>query len=97
MLNGDSRMGDAPSPKTSNQRLKNDFYVFKKLIYRFLHPPTTVKMSSTDVSRASNNKWSTYIGFDLDHTLIRPKSGNIFPVDRYDWIYMYPNVKEKLK
>ena len=35
--------------------------------------------------------------FDLDYTLIKPKSGKKFPVDKNDWEWMYPNVPEKLK
>lgn len=34
--------------------------------------------------------------FDLDHTLIKPKSGRKFPKDGDDYIYLYPNVIEKL-
>jgi len=36
-------------------------------------------------------------GFDLDYTLIKTKSGNIFPKDENDWIWLYDNVPKKLK
>ncbi len=35
-------------------------------------------------------------GFDLDYTLIKPKSGKKFPIDYNDWTWLYPNTKEKL-
>lgn len=35
-------------------------------------------------------------GFDLDYTLIKPKSGKKFPIDHSDWVWLYPEVKEKL-
>ena len=35
--------------------------------------------------------------FDLDYTLIKPKSGKKFPVDKNDWEWMYSTVPEKLK
>jgi bifunctional polynucleotide phosphatase/kinase len=34
--------------------------------------------------------------FDLDYTLIKPKSGRKFPKDKDDYIYMYENVIESL-
>ena len=30
--------------------------------------------------------------FDLDWTLIKPKTGNTFPKDENDWIWLRPNV-----
>ena len=42
-------------------------------------------------------EYSTIAAFDLDYTLIKPKSGKKFPVDKNDWEWMYPNVLEKLK
>jgi bifunctional polynucleotide phosphatase/kinase len=35
-------------------------------------------------------------GFDLDHTLIRPKSGRKFPKDCDDWMFQYPNTCQRL-
>ena len=42
---------------------------------------------------------SKYImcGFDLDHTIIKPKSGNIFPKNKDDWMLLFPEVKTKLQ
>lgn len=34
--------------------------------------------------------------FDLDHTLIRPKEGRLFPLDEHDWEFM-PGVVETVK
>lgn len=39
---------------------------------------------------------SLIAGFDLDHTLIKPKSGNKFPKDHNDWILL-EGVKKKLE
>jgi bifunctional polynucleotide phosphatase/kinase len=36
-------------------------------------------------------------GFDLDHTVITTKSGNVFPKDKNDWTLWNPQVKTKLK
>lgn len=34
--------------------------------------------------------------FDLDYTLIKTKSGKKFPIDKNDWIFLYPSVKTKI-
>lgn len=44
-----------------------------------------------------DNKKSKIAAFDMDHTLIKPKSGAKFPTDRYDWKWLYDNVPEILK
>lgn len=36
-------------------------------------------------------------GFDLDETLIKTKSGNIFPKDENDWVFLYDNVPNILQ
>ena len=35
-------------------------------------------------------------GFDLDHTLIKPKSGKVRPKDKNDWMFYVDNLKERL-
>ena len=35
-------------------------------------------------------------GFDLDFTIVKPKSGRKFPKDENDWKWLYHNTKEKL-
>lgn len=35
--------------------------------------------------------------FDLDYTLIKPKSGKKFPKDKDDWILLFPNIINYLK
>ena len=35
--------------------------------------------------------------FDLDHTLIKPKSFKIFPINDQDWRWVYQEVPIKLK
>ena len=37
------------------------------------------------------------LGFDLDSTLIKTKSGAKFPINDKDWVFQYPNVKETLQ
>jgi len=45
-----------------------------------------------------NNKKNYYIaGFDLDWTIIKTKSGNVFPKDKGDWELWNPKVLTKLK
>ena len=39
---------------------------------------------------------SNIAGFDLDHTLIKPKSGKTHPKDKDDIELCFPNIKEKL-
>lgn len=34
--------------------------------------------------------------FDLDNTLIKPKSNKKFPIDKNDWIFLYDNIKNKI-
>ena len=43
-----------------------------------------------------NIKYTGYACFDLDHTIIKPKSGKVFPKDRDDWILM-PHVEKVLE
>ncbi len=35
--------------------------------------------------------------FDLDHTLIQPKSGKVFPENANDWKWMFPSILETFK
>jgi bifunctional polynucleotide phosphatase/kinase len=47
---------------------------------------------------ANISKMDKIASFDLDHTLIRPKSGNIFPKNLNDWEFMpFPTLKTKLE
>ena len=41
-----------------------------------------------------NNKIA---GFDLDNTLIKTKSGNKFPKNKDDWMFLYPNTVTEIK
>jgi DNA 3'-phosphatase len=34
--------------------------------------------------------------FDLDNTLITPSSGKVFPVNEYDWKFIYDSVEDKI-
>lgn len=47
-------------------------------------------------SKSKNNNLSKVAFFDLDYTLIKPKSGRKFPKDKDDYIFMYDNVIEVL-
>lgn len=38
-----------------------------------------------------------YAVFDLDHTLIKPKSGNIHPKNQYDWMWWSPEVPDVIR
>ena len=40
---------------------------------------------------------SKIAAFDLDYTLICPKSGRRFPKDQDDWKLMFSNISNKLK
>lgn len=35
--------------------------------------------------------------FDLDHTLIKPKSGRVFPTDEHDWTWWHPSVPDQVR
>ncbi len=37
------------------------------------------------------------VGFDMDSTLVEPKSGAKFPRNRTDWVWLYPEIPDKLK
>jgi len=43
-----------------------------------------------------NNNFTKIASFDMDHTLIKPKGKNKFPINSTDWVWMYPNVRETL-
>ena len=43
-----------------------------------------------------NNDFKKNIIFDLDHTLIKPKSGNVYPKDNDDWVWWNDMVPLKL-
>jgi bifunctional polynucleotide phosphatase/kinase len=70
------------------------------------HRPTLAALSSSMKWRAvesllvftSENfpSSSKIAGFDMDHTLIEPKSGAKFPRDSNDWRWMFPQVKSAL-
>jgi DNA 3'-phosphatase len=49
----------------------------------------------TNFPNEINNTYSKYACFDLDHTLIKPKSNKVFPIDKDDWKFMI-NVKTRL-
>lgn len=35
-------------------------------------------------------------GFDMDGTIIKTKSGKVFPKDKNDWIFLFDDIPEKL-
>lgn len=45
----------------------------------------------------SNTKNTKYVAFDLDYTLIKPKSGRKFPIDADDWTWLYESIPDILK
>lgn len=47
-------------------------------------------------TESKNNIYSKVAFFDLDYTLIKPKSGRKFPKDKDDYIFMFDNVIEVL-
>lgn len=47
-------------------------------------------------SISSNNTFSKIAAFDLDSTIIKTKSGKIFPIDKNDWEFLNNYVKEVL-
>ena len=44
-----------------------------------------------------NHNYSENVaGFDMDGTIIKTKSGKVFPKDKNDWIFLFDNIPEKL-
>ena len=62
--------------------------------------PTEVQVESNEryilIHKGTIRKKKPFAGFDLDHTLIRPKSGRKFPNGPSDWVFMYPNTTNAL-
>ena len=56
---------------------------------------TISNINSQNNKNVNKNTFKKYACFDLDHTLIRPKEGHIFPKNRDDWELM-DNVKDIL-
>ena len=50
-----------------------------------------------DAHKFENNKKLNLACFDLDQTLIKPKSGKKFPINEDDWQFCYNNIITKLK
>lgn len=53
-------------------------------------------MSIIEINQFESKNYEGFACFDLDHTIIKPKSGKIFPKDRDDWEFM-DNVESVLK
>ena len=57
-------------------------------------------MSSLIIKNYYNNldltKKYKMASFDLDYTLIKTKSGNIFPKNKNDWLLLNDQIKPKL-
>ena len=49
-----------------------------------------------DFSKNINLTGKKFAGFDLDFTIIKPKSGKKFSTNSNDWIWLFPSVREKL-
>ncbi|KAJ9105946.1 hypothetical protein QFC19_003280 [Naganishia cerealis] len=64
-------------------------------VEHFLHLDPFAVLGADDAASPSSNKIKIAI-YDLDGTLIQPKSGARFPKDARDWKWWDPNVKAKL-
>ena len=47
-----------------------------------------------NVSNLKINDWENIVIFDLDGTIIKTKSGKVFPINANDWVFNYNNVVE---
>jgi bifunctional polynucleotide phosphatase/kinase len=44
----------------------------------------------------SHNYKDSIAGFDMDGTIIKTKSGKVFPIDKNDWIFLFDDIPEKI-
>ncbi len=48
------------------------------------------------INYGNEKKRGKIAAFDLDYTLIKTKSGKLFPIDKNDWKFLYDNITSKL-
>jgi len=49
-----------------------------------------------NLKNSNTTNYNKIIIFDLDNTIIKTKSGKVFPTSAYDWVLQYPNVMETI-
>ncbi len=62
-------------------------------------PPPSIQHNDlySTISFKSMSKDKPIAGFDLDWTIIKTRSGKVFPKNHEDWDWLYDNTKEKLQ
>uniref|UniRef100_A0A1B6DS87 PNK FHA domain-containing protein n=1 Tax=Clastoptera arizonana TaxID=38151 RepID=A0A1B6DS87_9HEMI len=78
-------------PQNKKYETENKLNVTGSSTWEIVDSGTLLIYTSAGIKRSSK-----VAAYDLDGTLIKTKSGNVFPKDKHDWQISFPQVKPKL-